>query len=141
VCKVEKELSLFNNKPGGHLGKDTRCKECQGVYSKQLREQNYEKYRANEIAYKEQNREKVREAGREFYRENKESESLRKKEYRQANPKLVSAQKKVYRSKPEVKLQNLNYVKNKYKTNPQFRLKKLLYTRQNCAMRDIKIGT
>lgn len=79
ICKTTKALEEFNNKPGGKLGKDTRCKVCQSAYSKHWREANHEVQLEKSREYKRNNREVIRQREREYYRRTTEQQSLRKK--------------------------------------------------------------
>lgn len=91
-CKVEKDLSLFNNNATSKIGKASWCKDCAKAHSKKYHSENREIVLA-----------KMRERNKRYYEKNKERIKAQTSAYQKENASDRTEYKKAWRKERAAK--------------------------------------
>jgi len=125
VCKVEKDLSLFN-KSRNKDGLNAKCKDCEREYNKNYYLSNKEYFKEHNKNWNETNRLIKNEIAKSYYDNNKELFSQKSKDYRLKNREKLNEKKKEWdknRSIEEKRNYRNNYNKTKKIEDPLYKLR------------------
>ncbi len=144
----------FTGKPckHGHVSErytnSWKCIACMEIVSKKWREDNSEYKKKYSKEYYESNKEHIKKHSKEYQRTNKEEIAIKQKEYQRTNKEKIAIKEKEYRkkNKEEIAIKQKEYHKKnkshknqyrkeKYKSDLQFRLKQILRSRLNTAIK------
>lgn len=132
ICGLEKEFREYGKDKAGRFGLKSKCKECLKQYDKQYNSLNNDKIQQHYIL----NKERYKYNSKQYYNNNREELIKKQIQYGKDNPhKRKEASKKYSKIHPEYKQQ---YQVNRYKNDPQFKLRLILSTRLNGALKKNK---
>jgi len=111
ICKVEKDISLFNKKIKGKDGLNTKCKDCEREYNKNYYKLNKEYFKEHNKKWNENNRFLKNEIAKSYYYNNIELCSERSKKYREENKVRLNENKREWDKKRSIE-EKRNYRNN-----------------------------
>ena len=113
-CKQPKQISEFKYRKDRNYY-EPRCKPCEKIYRRNLRQNNREKYLQKDKKYYEKNKKQYNKRSTDYYEKNKEKIKKQRKQFREKNKKeILERERNRYKEK---------------KTNPNFIIKESLRKR------------
>jgi hypothetical protein len=128
-CNIEKSLDEFSKDSKGKQGVKSKCKQCIKEYDSLYKTANKDKIQQYYI----NNKERINHQSKEYYDNNKEILLKKHTQYGKDNPNVRrKAVAKYLKSNLEY---YKTYRKNRYHSDPQFKLRVILGTRLNKALK------
>jgi hypothetical protein len=128
-CNVEKQLNEFSKDSKGKYGVKGKCKQCIKEYDTLYKTANKNKIQQYYI----DNKERINKQSKTTYKLNREHYINKNNQYGKDNPEVRrKAVAKYLKSNPEY---YKTYRKNRYHNDPQFKLRIILGTRLNKALK------
>jgi len=104
--------------------KESTCKSCDCIRSREYRKENKEKIAEQRKKSYEENKEERNQKCREYYEENKEELRQKAKEYRENNPEKIKEYQGEYKeaNREELTKKNMDYKRKRLAEDPLFKL-------------------